>query len=1025
MEPQRPPEDARFEGIGDWLVSHGQDALARGAGRRPTGAGSGRARVRRMARILVGVAAVAVLAWIILSAVSASLAGYLWFSNVGFGDVWGTQFTYGLALFLGGFVGGAVILLASLVLAWRLGHDPSDAAVAARLPGRRTDRRGAAWLAAAANLPRRSVRGGLVLVALALAVLLGLSLAGAWQTVALWMHRVPYAATGAAVTDPSFGLDLGWWMFSLPFLHLAANLAAALLLASLLLTGAAYGLVAVRGADVRGPGPRLHLALLGGLLLAAVAAMQWVGRYDLAYAQNGFVTGVSATDAAIRLPLAAITTASTIAAAVGLVVLTLADRPRLARRAAMLGGAWYVALLVAGAVLPVAYQKLFVAPSQNLAEAPSIANNIALTRRGFALDTWTLASDTARSSLTAADVSNDQATFDNARLWDPSPLGATLDQLQTVRQYYTFTSVNIDRYTIDGQPTAVMLSAREMANASTSWIASHILYTHGYGLAMLPVNAVDADGLPHLIIQNLPVTQSPGAPSVTQPRIYFGQRPSTWVLVDAKSNEFDYPSTTGNGSDVDTRYTGGAGLALGSPAARLFWAWNLGDLNLAISDQVTTQTKLLLHRSLADRLGTLAPFLALDGNPYLVVAPDGHLVYVQDAYTITAGMPDATSVQDATLGATYNYIRNSVKITVDAYDGTTHFYVADPTDPLVRAWQGVFPTMFEPLSAMPAGLAVHLRTPEAMFNTQTQMYAAYHVTDVASFYKSDNLWTIPAAPAASSATSASATPSASAGSTAATGASPAPVPGAYYVEMRLPDQGQPEFVLVQPMVPASRPNMIAWVAARNDGTARGQVIAYELPANTTIQGPTQIEARIDQDPVISAQISLWNQSGSQVIRGRLLVIPVGTSFVYLEPVYLQSRSSAFPQLTKIVVASSDTVGWGDTLAQALAEVTSGAGTGGQSAGGTGTGAGGTGQTGTSPTPSPAASPPAGLPTDVAGLVRYADAHFAAANADRAGGNLAGADQELQLVQAALNALSELKGVPPGSPAPSASALPAP
>ena len=679
MEPQRPPEDARFEGIGDWLVSHGQDALARGAGRRPTGAGSGRARVRRMARILVGVAAVAVLTWIILSAVSTPLAGYLWFSNVGFGAVWGTQFTYSLALFLGGFVGGAVILLASLVLAWRLGGDPTDVAVAARLPGRRTDRRGAAWLAAAANLPRRSVRGGLVLVALALAALLGLILAGGWQTIALWMHRVPYAATGAAITDPSFGLDLGWWMFSLPFLHLAANLAAGLLLACLLMTGAAYALVAVRGADVRGPGPRLHLALLGGLLLAAVAAMQWVGRYDLAYAQNGFVTGVSATDAAVRLPLAAVTTATTIAAAVGLVALALADRPRLARRVAIAGGAWYVALLVAGAALPVAYQKLFVAPSQNLAEAPSIANNIAQTRRGFALDTWTLASDTARSSLTAADVTQRSGHLRQRPAVGPQPPGQPRSTSSRPCASTTPSprSTSIAT-TIDGQPTAVMLSAREMANASTSWIASHILYTHGYGLAMLPVNAVDADGLPHLIIQNLPVTQSPGAPAVTQPRIYFGQRPSAWVLVDAKSNEFDYPSTTGNGSDVDTRYTGSAGLPLGSPAARLFWAWNLGDLNLAISDQVTAQTKLLLHRSLADRLGTLAPFLALDGNPYLVVAPDGHLVYVQDAYTISGGMPDATSVQDATLGATYNYIRNSVKITVDAYDGTTHFYVADP-----------------------------------------------------------------------------------------------------------------------------------------------------------------------------------------------------------------------------------------------------------------------------------------------------------------------------------------------------------
>jgi hypothetical protein len=990
MEPQRPPDDARFEGLGDWLVSHGQDALARGTGKRPAGAGSGRWSVRRLAWMLLRVIVVIALAGFVLGALAAPVANYLWFQNVGFGAVWNAQFTYTLGLFLAGLVGGGIILLANVFLAWRLGHDPGDAAVAASLRGRRMDARGAAWLAAAANLPRRSVRTVLVVVALAVGLLVGVLLTGAWQTVALWLHRVSFATTGPAVTDPIFGQDLGWWLFSLPLLHLVDMLAAAVLLASLGLTGAAYGVAAVRGADVRRRGPAVHVATLGGLLLATVAAMQWLGRYDLAYAQNGFVTGVTATDAAVRLPLAVVTTATTAVAAVGLIVLAVANRPRLARRVAIVGGAWYVGLLVAGAVLPAAYQKLIVAPSQNLAEAPYIANNLAETRRAFALDTWTLASDTARSTLTAADVANDQATFDNARLWDPSPLGATLDQLQTVRQYYTFTSVNIDRYVINGQPTAVMLAAREMALANTSWIASHVLYTHGYGLAMVPVNAVDPNGLPHLIIQNLPVTQAPGAPAVTQPRIYFGQRPSGWVLVDAKSNEFDYPSTTGVGSDIDTRYTGSAGLPVDSVAARLFWAWNLGDLNLAISDQVTPQTKLLLHRSLVDRLGTLAPFLSLDSNPYLVVAPDGHLVYVQDAYTISGGMPAATSVQDATLGASYNYIRNSVKITVDAYDGTTHFYVADPTDPLISAWQGVFPTMFEPLSAMQAGLSAHLRTPEAMFNAQTQIYAAYHVTDVASFYKSDNLWTVPSV---------------------TTGGTQVLPPQAYYVEMRLPDQSQPEFVLVQPMVPASRPNMIAWVAARNDGSARGQVIAYELPANTSIQGPTQIEARIDQDAVISAQISLWGQSGSQVIRGRLLVIPVGTSFVYLEPIYLQSKSSAFPQLTKIVVVSSETVGWGSTLKEALQAVVSGAGTGGQA--------------GPGAAPGPSASPPAGLPTDMAGLIRYARDHFAAAGADQASGNQAGSDQELQLVQAALNAMGALNGGSSASPAPAPSPTPAP
>jgi len=1005
MGPQRPTEDTRFEGIGDWLVSHGQDALARGAG---TGSGrraSFRSRVRRLGRVLVRVLVPLFLVWVLLSALSGPVASYLWFRSVGFGSTWTAQFAYALGLFLAGLVGGAAVMVLNLVLAWRLGRDPDDAAVAAGMRSRRMDARGAAWLAAAANLPRRSVRLGLVVLALAIALLFGWLLPGAWPTVALWQHQVPYAPSGAAVTDPIFGLDLGWWMFSLPMLHLVATVAGAIILATLILVGAAYGIAAVRGAHVSSRGPVLHVAVLGGLLLAVVAAMQWLGRYDLAYAQNGVVTGITATDSAIRLPLAVVTAGTTAVAAVLLVILAALNRARLARRVAIVGGAWYVALLLAGAVLPTAYQQLIVAPSQNVAEAPYIANNLSLTRRGFALDTWTVVPDTGRSSLTAADVTNDQATFDNARLWDASPLAATLDQLQTVRQYYTFTSVNIDRYVINGQPTEVMLSAREMALANSqpnpTWVASHVLYTHGYGIAMVPVNAVDPNGLPHLIVQNLPVTQAQGAPVVTQPRIYFGQRPSTWVLVDAKSNEFDYPSSTGNGSDVDTRYTGDAGLALDSPAARLFWAWNLGDLNLAISNQVTRQTKLLIHRSLADRLGTLAPFLALDGNPYVVVGPDGHLVYVQDAYTLTGGMPDASTVTDATLGATYNYIRNSVKITVDAYDGTTHFYVADPTDPLIRAWQGVFPAMFEPLSAMPAGLVAHLRSPEAMFNAQTQMYAAYHVTDVASFYKSDNLWTVPTV------------------TTAGTQVLP---PQAYYVELRLPGQEQPEFVLVQPMVPASRPNMIAWVAARNDGTALGQVIVYELPANTTIQGPTQIEARIDQDPVISAQISLWNQSGSQVIRGRMLVLPVGTALVYLEPIYLQSKSSAFPQLTKVVVATSQTIAWGDTLGEALQDVISGAGTGGTAAG-SGTGAGG-GQTGTGAGASPAPSAPAGLPTDMAGLIRYANDHFAAAMADQASGNLAAHDQELQLVQSALNAMSALNGGL-ASPAPSASAPPAP
>jgi uncharacterized membrane protein (UPF0182 family) len=1000
----RPSDDSRFEGLGDWLVNRGQDAIARGSGKGGRGRRWG---FRRVARLVVTMLVLLVVAWLVLSALTGALANYLWFQSVGFGRTWTTQFGYGVALFVVGLVGFGTVLFANIAVAWRLSRDPTDDVVAVQGRARSAAARGEAWLVAAANLPRRRIRLGLVVLALALALLAGVVMARAWQTVALWQHAVPYAPSGPAVTDPVFGLDLGWWLFTLPLLHLVASAVGGVLLASLLLSLAAYAIAAVRGADITRRGPVLHVSLLAGLLLALAAALQWLGRYDLSYAQNGFVTGIGATDAAVRLPLAVLTAASTAVIALGVVVLPLLQNARLARRAALVAGSWYVALLVAGAVLPAAYQRIAVGPSQNVAEATNIGNNIAMTRLGFALNSWTVQPDQPRSGLTAAAVANDQATFDNARLWDPRPLAATLDQLQTVRQYYTFTSVNIDRYAIGGKPTEVLLSAREMAlnksQSNPSWVAQRVLYTHGYGVAMVPANGVDANGLPQLIVENLPVTSSPGAPVVTQPRIYFGQRPSSWVLVDARSAEFDYPSSGGNGSDVDTRYAGSAGIAVGSIPERLFWAWSLGDVNLAISNQVMANTRLLLHRSLTDRLGTLAPFLSLDGDPYMVIAPDGHLVYVQDAYTLSGGMPDATAYGDSSLGATYDYIRNSVKITVDAYDGTIHLYTADPSDPLIRAWEGIFPGMFESLSAMPEGLVAHLRTPESMFNAQTQMYAAYHVTDVSSFYKGDNLWTVP--------------------SVTAGGTNVLP-PQAYYVEIRLPGQTAPEFVLVQPMVPASRPNMIAWVAARNDGGARGQVIVYVLPSSSTIQGPTQIEARIDQDPVISAQISLWNASGSRVIRGSMLVLPVGSSFVYLEPIYLQSTASAFPQLTKVVVASSQTVGWGSTLQEALQSVVTGVGTAGQAVGvGTNAG-GGSGGSGVTPSPAPGASPsagPGGLPADSAGLIAYIDSHFAQAKADEAKGDFVGYGQQMQLVQSALDALDALTGVPPSAPARSAAA----
>ena len=375
-------------------------------------------------------------------------------------------------------------------------------------------------------------------------------------------------------------------------------------------------------------------------------------------------------------------------------------------------------------------------------------------------------------------------------------------------------------------------------------------------------------------------------------------------MVGAQQNEFDYPtgeSDTEGSIGTETRWTGTTGVALDNTLMRLLFAARFRDLDLLISNQVTASSQLLFHRSLNDRLSLIAPFLRLDKDPYLVIDDAGRMVYVQDAYTTSDRFPNAqrfvaphgfdlAGLKDDD----FDYIRNSVKITVDAYDGTMHFYVNDPTDPIIRAYQGVFPSLFEPLSAMPADLAAHLRVPEDLFNVQTNMFGRYHVTNTQQFFGADDLWTVPVQ------TSEQTLPS-----------------EAYYVEMRLPNESGVEFLLLQPMVPTGRPNMIAWVAARMDAPNYGQVQVYRFPADTTIFGPAQIEARIDQDPLISAQVSLWNQSGSKVIRGSLIVVPLDDALIYLQPVYLQSTGSAFPEFTRIVVASPRQVVWAATLGDAL------------------------------------------------------------------------------------------------------------
>jgi uncharacterized membrane protein (UPF0182 family) len=485
------------------------------------------------------------------------------------------------------------------------------------------------------------------------------------------------------------------------------------------------------------------------------------------------------------------------------------------------------------------------------------------------------------------------------------------------------------------------------------------------------------------------------------------------VVVGARQAEFDYPtgeSDTGGSIGTQTNWTGTTGIHLDNTLMRLLFALRFRDLDLLISDQVTRDSQLLFHRSLSDRLSLVAPFLRFDKDPYLVIDDSGRLVYVQDAFTTSDRFPNAQAFDPTSLGTTglgsdpFDYIRNSVKITVDAYDGTMHFYINDPNDPIIRDYAAIFPKLFEPLSAMPADLRAHLRVPEELFNVQTRVFGRYHVTNTQQFFRTDDLWTVP------------------------TQSSEATLPSeAYYVVMRLPGQSDVEFLLLQPMVPTSRPNMIAWVAARMDGANYGSTLVYRFPADTTIFGPAQIEARIDQDPTISAQMTLWNQSGSTVVRGSLIVVPIDDSLIYLQPVYLQSTGSAFPEFKRIVVASPRQVVWSDTLSGALNLLLAAEGGGP---------APGPSPTPSTPGPSPGASaspgpsggpsptPGTGLPSDIPGLVAYANTHFELAQAALREGNFARYGSEISLVEAALQRLQAL-APSLATPVPGASASPAP
>ncbi len=718
--------------------------------------------------------------------------------------------------------------------------------------------------------------------------LAGRGAAESWLTFQTRLHQVPFG-----VRDPIFGLDLGFYVFALPAYTAATDWVFSWTFFVLVIVALGYYLdlapLLMRGVWAIPRGVRVHLAVLSGILLLLRAVGFWLERYRLLFSPRGALYGAGYTDLHATLPVLHVLTV--LAAVAGLLMLG-SVRLRTLRPAVAVLTLMIVVWIGGTAVYPAAVQQFQVAPNELDRETPYIQLAIAGTLRAFGLDQVQEQRFPATESLTPSTVRANQVVLDNVRLWDYRPLLSTYAQLQSLRQYYAFTSVGVDRYQNGGREQQVMLSAREMnvehlsAEART-WVNEHLIYTHGHGLVMTPVNRISAEGLPEFYIKDIPPQSSIGLP-VSRPELYYGLRAAPYVVVKTRTKELDYAQGDQN---VYTTYSGRGGVALDAPLAKLAFAARFGASQLLLSTDITPESRVMIHRQVRERVSHIAPMLSLDHDPYLVL-DDGRLFWIVDAYTTTSHYPYSRP------SGGINYIRNSVKVVVDAYDGTTTLYAVDPTDPLLQVYDRIFPGLFRPPDAIPEGLAAHFRYPEDLFTIQAQVYSTFHMKDPRVFYNREDLWTFP--------------------NELFTG-SPQPLEP-YYVNLKLDPGRGAEFALILPFTPAGKDNMVAWMAGRSDRPNYGRLLVYRFPKDRIVYGPMQIEARISQDPTISGQLALWNRQGSQVIRGNLLVVPVADALLYVEPLYLQAGAGALPELKRVIVAYGTRIAMEPTLEAALARI---------------------------------------------------------------------------------------------------------
>jgi len=862
---------------------------------------------------------------------------WLWFSSLGYGSVYTTILKTKVLVFFSAAIFFCLLFLGNLVLATRLSPKTEPTF----------------WPWAIVRQLQQTLRTSGIIGTALLSLIFGLVAQGNWEVILRFFNGQPFG-----IADPVFHKEIAFYVFSLPFFNFVHGWLLGALIVTLLGSAGIYtASYAVQRLKFDRAKP--VLAHIGGLLIMVLGLFAWgywLGIWELVFSTQGVVFGASYADLHAKLP------AQWILLSVVLLFIALVLVSILRRNFQWLFygvGGWIVVAILIGGIFPAMVQRFQVQPNELVREKPYIEYNIQFTRDAFALNRVEEQPFPAEETPTPQDIAQNEVTINNIRLWDHRPLKDTYNQIQSIRLYYDFNDVDVDRYIIDGEYRQVMLSARELsaeklAGEAQTWVNRRLQFTHGYGIALSPVNEITTQGLPNLLMKDIPPV---GIFDIERPEIYFGEKTNNYVIVKTNTQEFDYPMGDQN---VYSYYQGKDGVILDGFIRRLVYAWQFGDLNLLISNELTPESRVLYYRNIRERVNHLAPFLKLDSDPYLVVM-DGRLFWIQDAYTTSDRYPYSQP-----LSGGLNYIRNSVKAVIDAYNGSVTFYVTDPEDALIRTYQTIFPQLFLSVEQMPEYLRAHWRYPEDMFNIQALVYQSYHMSDARVFYNKEDLWAVPKEVYASS---------------------EQPMEP-YYVIMRLPDEEKEEFLLMLPFTPVNKNNTIGWLAARCDGENYGKLLAYNFPKERLVYGPSQIENRIQQDTVITEQFALWGRGGSRVIRGNLLMIPLGKSLMYVEPVFLQAEAGGLPELKRVIVAAGEHIAMEATLEESLAAIF------------------GTEVPPTEPEPLVPPGPEEPIAAQITKLIEEAQLHYNQAQEYLKAGDWANYGKELDALKAVLDQLAE-------------------